>query len=113
MTTYSRGDIAIFSLTYTDGSGRRKNRPVYILSTEEFHRARRKAIIGAITTNLSHELLGDWIIGNWQAAGLRAPSKALPVLETVELVFLGPVIGQLSPEDVRGFEGVLKRVLGF
>lgn len=113
MTTYSRGDIAIFSLHYTDGSGRRKNRPVYILSTEEFQRTRRKAIAGAITTNLSQELLGDWIIRDWQAAGLRAPSKALPVLETVELALLGPVIGRLSAEDMHGLEGALKRVLGF
>jgi mRNA-degrading endonuclease toxin of MazEF toxin-antitoxin module len=112
MTTYSRGDIVLFALHFTDRSGRRKNRPVIILSTDEFHQKRGAVIIEGITTRADYSLPGEWMLHDWKEAGLRAPSRASAILETVDLPFLGPKLGSLSEADLRGVETSLRSVLG-
>lgn len=112
MTTYSRGNIVLFALHFTDRSGRRKNRPVVILSTDEYHLRRGAAIIEGITTRTDYSQPGEWKLQAWKEAGLRAPSRTSAVLETVDLSFLGPVLGRLSEADLRGVDANLRAVLG-
>jgi mRNA-degrading endonuclease toxin of MazEF toxin-antitoxin module len=112
MMTYNRGDITLFALHFTDGSKRQKNRPTIIISTDEYHQTRGKAVLVAVTTRVEYSLPGDWIIRDWRVAGLRAPSRALAVIETVNLDLLGPVLGKLSEADLRGVESSLRSVLG-
>ena len=108
--TYDRGDVVLVEFRYTDNAGS-KRRPAYILSNCAFHAERRMAIIGVITSKLGRSFSGDWVIQDWEAAGLRIPSRATVILRTVNLGLIEQTIGQLSSTDLKGLLAGIRHAL--
>ena len=106
-TGYSRGDVALVTFVFTDESGARR-RPVVVLSSEDYHRGRQEAIVAAITSNVERLLVGDHLIGEWQAAGLLFPSVATGIIRTVKQSMVGRKLGSISSGDMRAIEASLK-----
>ena len=109
---YSRGDVVLVSLPFTDGSGA-KRRPAAIVSSEAYHTSRADAIILLITGNLDPpRRCGDYLLRHWQKAGLLYPSIAKPILATLDRRIIIRKLGTLDPQDLRGVETGLRAALG-
>ncbi len=110
--SYRRGDIVLTEYEYSDGTGS-KRRPAYVISTDHYNENRRRVVLGMITSRIDVHFTGDWILKDWEAAGLNYPSRATSVLRTVSLSFVERKLGRLSQDDLRSLERELKQVLGF
>jgi mRNA interferase MazF len=88
-----------------------KRRPAVVLSSTEYHSIRPDVIIGLITSQTKGLNITDYVLQDWQAAGLRVASVfrsfivALP--RSANLV----VIGQLSERDWKGVRACVKTAL--
>lgn len=97
---------------FTSGVGS-KWRPAVVLSSERYHQATPDVLLAAVTSNvqaLSHP--GDWLINDWQQAGLLKPSLAQTKIATVEAAILGRKLGRLSTADMAGLEQGIRLALG-
>ena len=61
MTAYSRGDIVLVGLVFSDESGK-KLRPAVVISSPVYHRARQEVVVAAITSNVRRRLFGDHLL---------------------------------------------------
>jgi mRNA interferase MazF len=102
MTGYSRGDIILVGLVFSDESGT-KLRPALVVSSSHYQRARREMIVSAITSNVERRLYGDHPISDWKGAGLLSPSIGTSIVRTIK---------QLSESDMNAVDNELRRCLG-
>jgi mRNA interferase MazF len=112
MTTYSRGDVVNVPVTFTNQSGS-KARPALVVSVRSYNHTTPDVLIMSITGNLpglSHP--GDYVIQDWQQAGLLKPSKVQTKLATVESSIIRGKRGQLTARDLAGAEAGLRIALG-
>lgn len=110
-TTYSRGDVILVPMDFTDRSGSKVRRAV-VVSAEEYNEG-PDVLIASITSNrkpLPHP--GDHRIRQWKAAGLLKPSLAQIKLATVEAPMIQRKLGELAAEDLAAFETGLRATLG-
>lgn len=96
---------------YTNETGT-KQRPMYVISSDEYNSSRGEVVAGAITSNISRRLTGDHLLEDWISAGLKHPSMALATLRTVDKSLIRKRIGRLSEHDLSGIESNLRAVLG-
>src|SRR4051812_22269712 len=100
MIAYSRGDVVIVRFRYTDQSGQ-KLRPALIVSSALYHRSRHDVVVAGITSNLARQLVGDYAIADWRAAGLNVPSLVTGILQTIQRTMLGRKVGTLTEADLQ------------
>lgn len=109
--TYQRGDILLVPFPYSDLSST-KVRPAVVLSSQLYHANEPDLILGAITSQLSNATGPlDYILLDWQAAGLRFPSAFKPVLFTLDPIKIIYQIGVLAQPDLVAIDARLRRVL--
>ena len=111
MTSYEQGEVVLVRFVFTDETGA-KRRPAVIVSTSDYHRDRREAIIAAVTSNVDRLLVGDHLIAGWQEAGLLFPSVATGVIRTIKQAMIERRLGVMAPEDMRAIREKLQQVLG-
>lgn len=109
MATIKTADVVVANFP---GITAIKRRPAVVLSTEEYHLHHPDVILGAITTNLAVCITPhDWVLKDWQAAGLRQPSAFRAFLVALPRQNIFAVIGQLSDADWVGVQGCIRRAL--
>ena len=96
---------------FSDESGT-KLRPGLIISSNPFHQARQEVIIAAITSNGARRLFGDYLITDWQGAGLLFPSSVTGIIRTIKRLMIRRKLGSLAEPDLEGFSQVLRASLG-
>ena len=109
-----RGQIVFAPFLYSDQEGS-KSRPVCVVSTPEFNLG-PDVIVAMVTSSprrLIHPEIGDVVVRDWVAAGLRVPS----VIRTgrvlvLEHRFLRLTLGHLSLFDLAAVDFGLSAVLG-
>ena len=111
MTACKQGDVVLVSFIFSDESGA-KRRPAIVVSTEDYHQERQEVVIAAVTSNVDRLLPGDYLIANWQKAGLLHPSVATGIIRTIKQAMIARRLGAVSTEDKRAIRGQLKRILG-
>lgn len=90
------GDIVILDFP---GAQRIKRRPAVVVSTDLYHNARPDVILGLLTTNLATATAPtDYILQDWQTAGLRNASAFRAFLATMPVTSI-TVVGHLSNQD--------------
>ena len=98
------GDVVTVDFPGVEGV---KRRPAIVVSTETYHSTRPDVILGLLTTNLdSANAPTDYVLLDWQAAGLRNRSAFRAFLVTMPTASI-TVIGHLSQRD---WEQVKKRL---
>jgi mRNA interferase MazF len=110
MTSYDRGDVVLVSFVFSDQSGT-KLRPAVIVSSRSYNRARQEVIVAAITSNVSHPLIGDHMVEDWKEAGLLFPSMVSGVVRTIKRTMIGRQIGTLTKRDLDAVDQELRRIL--
>lgn len=67
----------------------------------------------AITSQIRRPLaFGEYVLKDWQQAGLLKPSVLKPLIATLEQTQIVKVMGQLSVTDQQGLEKALQAILG-
>src|SRR4030065_2046488 len=99
MTEYNRGDVVLVGFIFSDETGDRQ-RPAVIVSSEAYHQGRQEAIIAAITSRTDRILVGDYLISDWQGAGLIFPSVATGIIRTIEQSMIAKKIGTMPRYDM-------------
>jgi mRNA interferase MazF len=111
MTAFKRGDVVLVEFVFSEGT-KKKRRPAVVLSSDEYHKGRKEVILAAITSNVQRVLVGDTKIENWQEAGLKFPSMAAGVVQTMKSDMVEKKLGTLTDEDFQNVRGNLQRVMG-
>jgi mRNA interferase MazF len=110
MIGYNRGDVVLVSFIFADETGV-KRRPAVIISSNTYHTGRDEAIIAAITSRTDRVLIGDYLINNWQSAGLLFPSVATSIIRTIKQKMINKKLGSLQTQDMNAIDGKLKLAL--
>lgn len=111
MTDYNRGDVILVGFIFSDETGERR-RPAVVVSSNAYHRSRQEAIIAAITSRTDRILMGDYLIRDWQDAGLLFPSAATGIIRTIKQDMIARKLGTMPGSDMRGIEDKLREALG-
>jgi len=110
MTEYNRGDVVLISFVFSDETGERR-RPAVIVSSEAYHKSRQEAIITAITSRTDRILAGDYLITDWQGAGLLFPSVATGIVRTIKQGMITRRLGTMSQADMEAIDNNLRAAL--
>ena len=77
-----------------------KRRPAVILSSSTYHATRPDIIVGLVTGHASKATAPtDFLIQDWQAAGLRVPSAFRAFIVTLPQPAVVSTMGTLAPPD--------------
>jgi mRNA interferase MazF len=98
MTEYNRGNVVLVNLILSDESGERR-RPAVIVSSDTYHQDRQESIIAAITSKTDRILAGNYLISNWQSAGLLFPSVATGIIRTIKKGMIAKKLGSMPVSD--------------
>ena len=110
---FLRGDVLLVPFPFSDLSTT-KVRPAVAVSSPLYHREEPDLILAAITSQISSASgTLDYVLQDWQSAGLRYPSALKPVLFTLDPVRVIYQVGALSSQDLAEVEKRLRLALGF
>jgi mRNA interferase MazF len=88
-----------------------KRRPAVVVSTDTCHKTRPDAILGLLTSQVATATgPTDYVLQDWQAAGLHSPSAFRAFLATLPTVSL-TTIGHLSDQDWQKVQDCLRAAL--
>jgi mRNA interferase MazF len=111
MTRYSKGDVILVPFPFSDQTTTKK-RPAIIISSDTYNNISQDIIIMAITGQTrSHIGIGEFLIEDWQSAGLLKSSAVKSAISTIEQRLVMKILGRLSPKDLTTLEKVLKELL--
>lgn len=108
---YSRGDVVLVRMDFSDRSGS-KVRPALVVSSDEYNTTSPDVLIASITSNrntVAHP--GDHRIEHWKDANLLKPSLLQSKLATVESTVIRRKLGSLAPSDLKAFNSGLRQTL--
>ena len=109
---YQRGDVVLVPFPFSDLSTT-KVRPAVIVSSATYHATEPDLLLAAITSNIAAaKTKVDYVLADWEAAGLRYPSAFKPVLFTLDPVRVIFRMGALTPADLKQVNERLARALG-
>jgi len=110
MTSFKQGDILLTEVKFSDGSGIKK-RPVLVISNDKYNSVRDEIIFLAITSNTKRILPGDFIVKDWQSAGLLKESMISAITQTISKKLLIKKLGALNKIELKNclkyFAGVI------
>ena len=102
------GDIITVDLPGVTGV---KRRPAVVLSSTEYHSIRPDVIIGLITSQTKGLGVTDYVLQDWQVAGLRVASVFRSFIVTLPRSANLIVIGRLSARDWQSIIACVKAAL--
>lgn len=111
MTKIKRGDVILVEVMFSSGLGA-KLRPALVLSDTEYNKNRGEVIVSGITSNTKRIHVGDTEISDWENAGLKVPSLATAVIQTVKKDRIQKRLGQVEKTDFLRIENNLAKALG-
>jgi mRNA interferase MazF len=110
-TSYSRGDILLVPFPFSDQTSV-KQRPALVISSDNFQQEGPDVLIMAITSQVGGALrLGEFLIRDWQPAGLLKPSAVKVAITTIETRLVRRRLGRLSDHDLQELHISLRKLL--
>lgn len=89
-----------------------KRRPSVVVSSELYHQHRPDVVIGLLTSQTAAATSPtDYLLEDWQSAGLQKPSAFRSFLVTLPRTSITANIGQLSERDRQAIESRLRAAL--
>jgi mRNA interferase MazF len=96
---FNAGDVVTVDFPGVTGV---KRRPALVLSSATYHTARPDIIVGLITTRTSRLGVTDYVLQDWEAAGLRVSSVFRCFIVTLPRTANLTLIGHISEHDWNG-----------
>lgn len=108
---FRRGDVVLVPFPYADLSAA-KTRPAVVVSSDVYHAIRSELLLAFVSsqTAQAHPTL-DYVLLDWQSAGLLKPSFVRPKLAAIEPALVAYHVGALSARDLREVDRRLRRAL--
>lgn len=112
MTPCDFGDVVLVAFPFTNLQAT-KQRPAVIISGNPYQQNRPDVILMAITSQIRQPpAFGEYVLRDWQQAGLLKPSVLKPLIATIEQGRIIRIMGKLSPDDLGGLSTVLREIIG-
>jgi mRNA interferase MazF len=108
MSNYSKNDIILVRYPFSDLSSS-KVRPAVIVNTPH---TSQDIFIVPLTSKTTGLLVGEFILSDWEAAGLNVPTAIKRGLYTVNQSLVVRTIGKLSDRDAEQLKYSLRDWLG-
>ena len=108
MPSYSRNDILLVRYPFTDLSGV-KVRPAIVVNAPH---PSQDSFVVPLTSRLAVLQPGEFILAEWQSAGLNVPSAVKRGIYTIHPSLIAKLVGHLSAKDSRHLEKSLQEWLG-
>ena len=109
--TFQRGDVVLVPFPFSDFSAT-KVRPAVVVSSGLYHNTKPDLILLAVTSQVAAATGPlDYVLSDWQKAGLRFPSACKPVLFTLDPARVLHHVGALAPADLAQVDQRLRRAL--
>lgn len=112
MTKIDRGDVILIEVVFSSGV-EAKLRPALVISTSDYNKNRGEVIVSGITSNTKRLHDGDTLITQWEKSGLKFPSLATAIIQTVKKDRLRKRLGRLEKKDLQKVELNISKVIGF
>lgn len=112
MTKIKLGDVILVDVIFSSGTGT-KLRPALVLSTNDYNKNRGEIIVSGITSNTTRIHEGDTELSEWKKAGLKVPSLATAILQTVKKDRIQKRLGQITESELKKIQENISRILGF
>jgi mRNA interferase MazF len=110
MIRYNRGDVILVPFPFSDQTTTKK-RPAIIVSSDTYNSISQEIVIMAITGQIKgHIGVGEFLIEDWQGAGLLRPSAVKSAISTIEQRLVLKLLGRLSARDLSTLEKTLKEL---
>jgi mRNA interferase MazF len=110
MTRYNKGDVILVPFPFSDQTATKK-RPAIIVSSDTYNSISQDIVIMAITGQIrGHIGVGEFLIEDWQSAGLLKPSAVKSAISTIEQRLVVKILGRLSSKDLSTLEKALKEL---
>ena len=111
MTRYHKGDVILVPFPFSDQTTTKK-RPAVIISSDTYNNISQDIFIMAITSQIRNPIgIGEFLIGDWQSAGLLKSSAVKSAISTIEQRLVMKILGRFSPKDLSPLEKALKELL--
>ena len=111
-TSYRRGDILLVPFPFSDQTSL-KQRPAVVISSDIFQQQGPDVLIMAITSQVGTSLRsGEFLMRDWQTAGLLKPSAVKAAIATIEAKLARRRLGCLSAYDLQQLDRSLRDLLG-
>lgn len=108
---FHRGEVLLVPFPFSDLSTT-KVRPAVVISGDAYHQTEPDVVLAAITSSLRGATGSfDYILKDWEAAGLRYPSALKPVLFTLDPTRVLHRVGALTAGDLSEVSERLRRML--
>ena len=108
MPSYSKNEVILVRYPFADLTGT-KVRPAVVVSAPHVS---QDLLIVPLTSRTSGLLAGEFILGDWQAAGLNVPTTVKRGVYTVHESLISKRVGRLMNTDASGVEAALRSWLG-
>ena len=108
MPSFSHSEVILVRYPFTDLSGAKVRAAVVVNAPH----VSRDVIIVPLTSRVSGLLAGEFVLADWQQAGLNVPSAVKRGLYTVQDSLVVKSVGLLSPKDEVALEKALRDWLG-
>ena len=108
MANYSHGEVILVRFPFSDLTGS-KVRPAVVVSAAH---SSQDVIVVPLTSRSSGLLVGEFVLQDWQQAGLNVPSAVKRGLFTLESSLIVRSVGQLLEVDSQALEQSLRDWLG-
>jgi mRNA interferase MazF len=108
MGSYSKNDIILVRYPFSDLSGS-KVRPAIVVSVPHVS---QDVFIVPLSSKTTVLLTGEFLLADWNAAGLNVPTAAKRGLFTIHQSLIMKSIGRLSHPDAERLERSLRDWLG-
>ena len=110
--SYKRGDVVLTPFPFSDQASI-KQCPALVISVEGFQEQGPDLLITAVTSQVRGPLkLGEFLIRDWQLAGLLKPSAVKAAIATIEAKLVRRRLGCLSEYDLEQLKRSLRELLG-
>ncbi len=109
-TSYNRGDVVLVNFVFAEETGS-KRRPVLLLSSDQYMKGRQEVVVSAITSNTRRILVGDYLMADWEEAGLLFPSAVTGIVRTIKQSMIDRKMGAVSTGDFAEIESNLRQIL--
>jgi mRNA interferase MazF len=111
MTRYKKGDVILVPFPFSDQTTAKK-RPAVIISSDAYNNTSQDLVIMAITGQTRSRLvIGEFLIEDWQGAGLLKSSAVKSAISTIERRLVMKLLGNFSSRDLATLEKALKELL--
>jgi len=109
---WQRGDVVVVDFPFVDRYGS-KLRPALVLSSPIYHGERPQDAIVAVISTQTQKYNGntDYLLQDWQAAGLLQPSVLRCTLLTILAARVNRKVGDLSARDLQEVSNRLRLAL--